>query len=155
MYGGEGDDDVTTDIQLNIPLRLYGGNGDDKLRGGKADDYLSGDAGNDRLIDGSGNNVLVGDLGADRLNGGSGQDLLIGDRLSESVLAEALMQVWSDRSATFNQRVSTLANQLAAAITADGTADDLAGYQDKDWYFAQLTDRVRIVPADLDRVDVV
>ena len=48
VYGGDGDADISTDRQLMIPVRLYGGNGDDKLTGGGANDYLQGDAGADR-----------------------------------------------------------------------------------------------------------
>ncbi|MFO0942483.1 MAG: hypothetical protein U0930_17230 [Pirellulales bacterium] len=155
VYAGDGEDDVTTDINLAIPLRLFGGNGDDKLRGGKSDDYLNGGAGNYRLIDQAGFNVLIGDLGADRLTGGDNEDLLISEVLNSSLSVDSLMQGWSNHSASFTQRVNSMAAQLTSAIVADGTADDLAGYGGRDWFFAQLSDRVRTIPTDQDRVNQV
>ncbi len=97
--------------------------------------------------------MLIGELGADRLAGGAHEDLLISEVLNSSQSIDSLMQAWTNRSATFTQRVNTLASQLAAAIVADGTADDLAGYAGRDWFFAQLSDRVRSVPTDLDVVN--
>ena len=60
------------------PCVAYGGNGNDVLTGGGADDLLVGDAGNDTLSGRAGNDRLYGLDGNDVLDGGSGFDRLYG-----------------------------------------------------------------------------
>jgi hypothetical protein len=69
VSAGGGNDSVTLERNVPIPVTLRGGPGDDRLVGG---------AGADKLIGGSGNDVLIGRAGADSLFGGSGNDRLIG-----------------------------------------------------------------------------
>lgn len=87
-------------IAGSTPVVFYGGDGNDTLRGGGANDYLasdydgtsapqspfvagndhvSGGGGNDRLITAGGNDILDGGAGVDKLDGGSGNDLLYWD----------------------------------------------------------------------------
>ena len=80
VFGGDGDDDLTADRRLSIPVRMFGGAGNDKLRGGTQDDYLDGGAGRDRIYGQQGDDILIGGLGRDRLRGGDDEDLLITDR---------------------------------------------------------------------------
>lgn len=66
VYGGRGDDD------------LRGSAGDDRMYGGRGDDQLFGDAGNDKMFGGKGDDLFVrqaGD-GSDYVNGGRGHDVL-------------------------------------------------------------------------------
>ncbi len=58
---------------------ITGGNGDDKIYGNNADDFLFGGSGQDKLWGGENNDVLHGDGGTDRLYGGNGADTLYGD----------------------------------------------------------------------------
>ena len=57
---------------------VFGGDGDDILRGSFFDDTLAGDAGADRIIGRTGDDQLTGSSGADRLLGGGDDDLLNG-----------------------------------------------------------------------------
>ncbi len=47
--GGSGNDKVTVDASVTVPVLLYGGEGNDILVGGSGNDRLFGDAGADRL----------------------------------------------------------------------------------------------------------
>jgi Ca2+-binding RTX toxin-like protein len=75
MNGGDGNDYL---IAGRGPTTLLGGAGNDKLIGGRADDVLRGGSGNDYLNGGSGDDQLFGGSGDDKLIGGSGHDLLRG-----------------------------------------------------------------------------
>jgi Ca2+-binding RTX toxin-like protein len=58
-----------------IKLGLFGGDGLDKLYGGRGSDDLFGGTGVDRLDGGEGSDVLYGGTGADIMLGGSGDDV--------------------------------------------------------------------------------
>ena len=57
---------------------VYGGTGNDTLRGDAGDDLLYGGAGNDTLHGGVGSDILLGGAGHDVLYGGVGNDILSG-----------------------------------------------------------------------------
>ncbi|MEQ1825436.1 MAG: LamG-like jellyroll fold domain-containing protein, partial [Pirellula sp.] len=57
--GGSGNDTVTVDASVTVPVTLKGGAGNDVLIGGSADDVLIGDAGNDIMTGGLGNDRYV------------------------------------------------------------------------------------------------
>jgi uncharacterized protein YkwD len=84
VWGGDGNDVIrgsVGDDRLyggNGDDRLYGGNGNDRLDGGAGNDYLDGGSGNDQLFGGNGNDVLRGAAGADQLFGSAGNDSLFG-----------------------------------------------------------------------------
>jgi Ca2+-binding RTX toxin-like protein len=146
VYGGDGEDDLSTDRRLTIPLRMFGGDGNDKLRGSLGNDFLDGGAGDDRLYGEDGNNVLLGGLGADRLDGGNNEDLMISDFLQSvpnRTDADTLMARWANTADALANRVNALVNDLATAITADGAIDDSNGFKGNDWYFSHFSDRVR------------
>jgi Ca2+-binding RTX toxin-like protein len=56
---------------------LYGGDGDDTLKGGNLGDVLHGGTGDDLLQGGGGDDLLHGGTGNDRLEGGTGDDVYI------------------------------------------------------------------------------
>jgi Ca2+-binding RTX toxin-like protein len=70
VYGGPGDD------SLRGP-RLDGGPGEDLLTGTDEEDFLSGSAGNDVILGGPDEDEVSGGPGADVLDGGEGQDRLL------------------------------------------------------------------------------
>ena len=66
LFGGDGNDKVTAG---GLASRLFGNDGDDELIGGAGDDVLYGGAGDDRLVDGGGiNNAFHGDAGPDTVD---------------------------------------------------------------------------------------
>ena len=75
----EGNDGVSADGVTTLPVRIFGGAGDDFLTGGDGDDLLQGGAGDDELDGGSGDDTLLGGDGSDEINGGSGNDFLYGE----------------------------------------------------------------------------
>jgi len=81
LVGGAGDDVLSADSTLTLPLTLRGGAGNDTLTGGDGSCVLVGGAGNDSITGGDGVSLLVpgarevfGDVptGDDTLAGGSG-----------------------------------------------------------------------------------
>jgi Ca2+-binding RTX toxin-like protein len=72
VYGGLGADTLSGSGIVHVSL--YGGEGDDHLRGGSRSQTLRGGAGEDSLAGGPDNDELVGGTGADIMAGGSGLD---------------------------------------------------------------------------------
>jgi Ca2+-binding RTX toxin-like protein len=72
LVAGEGD-------KLNGVENVFGGSGDDVLRGNEFENFLVGGPGNDVLVGGSNWDVLMGGDGQDELRGGQDPDVLIGE----------------------------------------------------------------------------
>jgi hypothetical protein len=156
-YGGAGDDDIQVAGGLTLPAWLYGGDGNDRLKGGGGNNVLLGGAGDDQLIGGGGRNLLVGGLGADKLNAGGGGDLLIGGTTAfdanEAALA-AVMDEWTSGRdyATWianlsgtgsgprnNDNYFLKVSGPDATVFDDGAIDVLQGGSGMDWFFASLS----------------
>jgi Ca2+-binding RTX toxin-like protein len=84
----DGNDSITGNQKLKIPIVVYGGagndtingsQGDDTLKGGEGTDSLTGRAGNDNLSGGAANDTLSGGNGDDTLDGNAGNDLIHGN----------------------------------------------------------------------------
>lgn len=67
--GGDG-----TGRPTKIPLRLYGGGGNDTAIGGAANDVIEGNDNNDRLYGKTGSDIILGNKGDDYIDGGPGID---------------------------------------------------------------------------------
>jgi Ca2+-binding RTX toxin-like protein len=87
IVSGLGGNDRITLGKLNVSAIVDGGDGDDRISGGRASDIITGGEGNDRisggagddeLFGGAGNDRVLGDSGNDDLSGGEGADLLNG-----------------------------------------------------------------------------
>ena len=76
IQGGRGNDNISVDPTITIPVSVWGGLGDDTITGGGGNDALSGQLGTDVLVGGAGDDLLVtvGDSRNDRLTGGDGFD---------------------------------------------------------------------------------
>jgi Ca2+-binding RTX toxin-like protein len=80
---GAGDDKVWL-YDVNIPIEVHTGPGDDRVRGSDGNDRIYGDDGDDDLIGGPGDDIVDGGGGDDKLdseiegNGGEGADTWIG-----------------------------------------------------------------------------
>ncbi len=110
---GDGNDHATIAGDINLPVLIDGGAGDDHLKaalgpavllgglgndvliGSMANDTLDGGEGNDILLDrdgddillgGAGNDILVGGAGDDTLDGGAGNDVLLGGSGNDTLL---------------------------------------------------------------------
>lgn len=68
---------------------VFGGTGNDTLRGDAGDDLLYGGAGNDTLNGGVGDDILLGGEGNDVLFGGVGNDILSGGNGADKFFFEA------------------------------------------------------------------
>jgi Ca2+-binding RTX toxin-like protein len=71
VYGGAGDDILRGSPAVDV---LVGEAGDDQLFGGASDDYLRGDRGDDRLFGEEGDDWLRGGPDGDAFDGGPGRD---------------------------------------------------------------------------------
>jgi Ca2+-binding RTX toxin-like protein len=94
INAGDGDDQVSVSTDLLFPTTIFGGSGDDTLRGGNdndsilsglGDDILSGGAGNDTLRGQGGHDRLVGAIGDDLLDGGAGYDVAVPGRGRDTI----------------------------------------------------------------------
>ena len=134
VYGQAGDDDLDATGSTDLALELYGGAGDDRLKGGSKDDILDGGAGDDELLGGLGRDILIGGAGSDRVVSQSGDDILIGALFmgTESDRGPARGAADCRRGVVVRQGVrgrgsATLTDYLAARVQDDGVADTSRG----------------------------
>jgi Ca2+-binding RTX toxin-like protein len=160
IYGGAGNDDLEIAEAVKTDACIYGGAGDDRLKGGGGNNILIGGPGADLLIGGRGRDILIGGGGRDRLVAGAGEDILIGgstiyDDPSGAANADALcaiMQEWARTDATYCQRVDHLTGAPGGlngpfylegagpgqTVFDDQAADTLTGGSGSDLFFARL-----------------
>jgi Ca2+-binding RTX toxin-like protein len=82
VWGGTGNDVIKGKKGDDL---LYGEAGDDVVCGGQGDDVVDGGAGNDLLRGGKGDDILNGGTGNDTLKGGQGGDFLNGGAGSDTL----------------------------------------------------------------------
>lgn len=160
VYGQGGNDLVFADI-VNVPLVVFGGDGDDVLVGGRAGDSLDGGDGkdilfggtlgtdgDDLLVGGAGDDILIGHWGADTLHGGSGSDLVMAGALFFADLPSAIYSIQAEwlSGRPLATRVENLTGVgigprfnstyfLEPGVTAldDNAVDDVLGEAGEDW----------------------
>lgn len=76
IHAGDGDDTVRVSGQVELPVRINGGPGDDRLRGGSGHDLVFGEDGDD---------VLFASRGRDAFDGGAGSNELKLGRPTERI----------------------------------------------------------------------
>ncbi len=107
-------------------VTLSGGNGNDILRGGTADDVLEGGLGNDQLFGNDGDDTLMEDRGNDQLNGGGGVDTLVSNfffsngTISKTVTLSNSSLVFTDTTGL--TETNTHSGLNAIDLTVGGTA---------------------------------
>ena len=161
VYGLDGNDDIKVDSNVGVMGWLFGGNGDDKLRGGKGDDLLVGGADNDKLDGKAGRDILIGGLGADKLKAHKDEDILIsGSTIYDSNLMAlcGITNEWTSAN-SFQDRVDNIFNgsgvssgvngefffDNATVAVSDGEKDELDGGSGSDWFVAdEESDRDKI-----------
>ncbi len=161
VYLGDGDDRGFVTGNIEKPVLMRGGAGNDTLDGGSGNDILIGGDGSDVLHGGTGSDLLIGGRGQDWILGTRDQDLLIGGFTAydhNNIALLAIMDEWTSNH-TYLNRVENLrgTNSDAAAfaqrknlgyflvgsgpnqtVTDDGQQDYLIGNGGLDWYFANL-----------------
>jgi len=134
VLGNAGNDVIKLAGAIRVPATLDGGEGNDRLKGGKGADVLLGGPGNDHLNGHQGDDVLVGGEDSDRLIGGPGDDVLIGGTFDGDL--DALIAAWNAGDSFSELRDAGLLD--ASLVGDDGAADKLTGASGSDWYFATL-----------------
>ncbi len=86
FVGVSGDDQLTLQPSVTIPLTADGGSGNDTLTGGSGDDEITGERDSDVVTGGDGNDTLFGFNGSDWLDGGDGDDVLDGYRNADTII---------------------------------------------------------------------
>ncbi len=132
LQAGSGNDLIQAS-QTNLPVRLFGNDGNDIVLGGLADDYLDG---------GNGSDILVGGRGADEVHGGAGQDILVGGAFNwstDTTSLNALRTTWTDSSLSYSTRVAQLRPSLTDRVREDTSRDQLWGEGDMDWFWGTWT----------------
>ncbi len=155
-FGQAGDDDIQVAGSINNAAWLYGGDGNDRLKGGAGNNVLLGGAGNDSLNGGKGRNLLIGGAGSDQLTAGPGDDIMIGGRTAWDANDAALCAVmaeWTRTDADYATRLAHLRGTLAGGLNGtsllnsttvfdDGAADTLQSGSGMGWYWVGTGDSI-------------
>jgi Concanavalin A-like lectin/glucanases superfamily/Bacterial Ig domain/RTX calcium-binding nonapeptide repeat (4 copies)/Bacterial cadherin-like domain len=135
--GSDGGSDGGAD--LAISQFVFGGTGNDHIKGGRGNDVLSGGAGKDKLFGRAGNDILIGGIGKDKLKGGAGNDLLIGNSAVNEEAAGALFAAL----AHWNADDLTAALVDLGDLTDDLDKDNLKGGKGNDELFGGVGDKLK------------
>jgi len=175
VYGLDGNDNIKVNSTVGVMAWLFGGAGDDKLRGGKGDDLLVGGAGNDMLDGKDGRDIVIGGLGADKLKGHKDEDILIaaGTAYDDNLAALCNIQKeWlkldADGQGDGEDHEDSSARAAAIQDTYfgggllggagftidDGAKDELKGGSGADWFIAHdVEDKIKDDDEDLFGID--
>ncbi len=124
-----GDDDIQVAGGIRVDTVLYGGPGDDRIKGGGGLNIEVGCEGEDTLTGGNGGDLLVGGAGADRLIGGNGADIIIAGTLVDSS---------NNEDDNYDDLVSVLeAGMIPSPLSAadDGAVDKITGGGGSDTFY--------------------
>ncbi len=161
VFGLAGDDHIRVSGNVHLAAFVYGGAGNDRLRGGGGDNVLVGGDGNDRLIGGGRRDLLIGGAGADALSGMAGDDILIAggtDHDGDLAALDTVMAEWTRTDRNYRQRIQALQAGVgpggaialnATTVFGDDDRDQLWGGSGSDWF---LLDPSHPTPAARDRV---
>jgi hypothetical protein len=150
VMGLGGNDRIHLAGSIRTAAWLDGGDGNDRLKGGKGNDVLLGGAGDDHLDGSQGHDVMIGGAGADRMLGGPGDDLMIASTTSYDADMTALSSIaglWNG-TGTLANRVDALRTSSTVPLALggssptvfdDGAADQLTGAAGGGWVFADPT----------------
>jgi Ca2+-binding RTX toxin-like protein len=156
-YLGAGDDHFNVAGNVNLPVFVDGGAGNDHLHGGAGSNLLLGGVGDDHLHGGSERDLLIGGLGADHLHGKPDDDLLIAGTTAfddDFDVLTAIMAEWNS-SRSYATRVANLTDGTGSSTRVNGDSflradgpdaivfddnaqDHLHGASGLDWFFASL-----------------
>lgn len=154
VFGQAGDDDIQLADSITQDAWLCGGDGSDRLKGGRGNNILEGGNGSDTLIAGAGRDLLLGGAGSDQLTAGSSQAILVGgttDFDANATALAAIMKEWARTDSTYLQRVDHLLGAMsgglnngfvlnASTVHDDAAPDALAGGSGLDLFYLSLGD---------------
>lgn len=124
VFGGAGNDNLRGDAGADL---LYGGAGNDILSGGVGDDILIGGAGNDTLYGGVGNDILSGGDGADKffLEANAGNDRITDLNFGEG---DVITFAVGTLPGMANKQLSiTSQSELDSFLTREGVSSAIVG----------------------------
>ena len=127
-----GNDDIQIAGGVRLDTVLYGGPGDDRIKGGAGRNIEVGCEGNDMLIGGHSGDLLIGGAGADRIIGGHGNDIFVAGNIVDSSNNE------DDR---YNDLVSVLNAGLIPPplhAAADGAQNVMTGASGFDTFYGHF-----------------
>ncbi len=141
VAGLAGDDNLQVAGSVRAATALFGGPGNDRLKGGGGQTVEVGCTGNDLLIGGSANDVLIGGQGFDRIIGRAGEDILIAGFTDYDANVRALSLILTEwnSSASLSAKIARLLGQTnppafpfafplnTATVHDDGVSDTLVG----------------------------
>jgi PKD domain-containing protein/hemolysin type calcium-binding protein len=165
-YGQAGNDLMAVTSTITVPVEMYGGDGDDLIKGGRGDDILVGGNGDDLLHGQGGRDLLIGGNGRDRVLGKAEDDILVGGTTEfddDRDALGAIMAEWTRTDRDYGQRVDSLMNGgglngdvllTHGTVFSDGERDLLAGQSGTDWYWYSSDDNDRVVTLDHDEIVV-
>jgi Ca2+-binding RTX toxin-like protein len=149
IYGGDGDDLLRGG---GGPTLVNGGNGNDVIRGGRATNILFGGAGNDRIYGGPGVDYLVGGSGDDWLHGGDGDDFIFGDGTDELPAGVSDVFAYARQYADFNTGNDVIFGGLGTDVIFGGPGSDQINTQDGDVDVVYADASDRLVADRIDRI---
>jgi hypothetical protein len=121
----DGNDDIQVAGGVRLNTVLYGGPGNDRIKGGGGQNIEVGCEGNDSLTGGNQHDLLIGGAGSDDLNGVAGGDIIVSGIFVDSTHAE------DDK---YSDLVSALNGGPIIAID-DGAQDILQGASGSDTFY--------------------
>lgn len=159
VYDNEGNYAVESGIQADR-IVIHGNDGNDVIKvynsagdrpadifGGAGNDWIRGGQGDDTIVGGDGNDFIGGHNGRDLLIGGDGTDFVIGHRQDDILIAgsytgqddlaslRSIMALWTSTN-SYADRVASLSPLLNdTTVSDDSDFDLLLGLQGQDYFF--------------------
>jgi uncharacterized delta-60 repeat protein len=110
IAGGDGNDDIRINPNVTQSVIVFGGAGNDSIKGGANADILVGGDGDDLLHGQDGRDLLIGSKGADRIIGHADDDILVAGYTNYDLDIAALQAILSEWTSTrtYQQRVDNV-----------------------------------------------
>ena len=98
-----GGNDRVDAANIDLPMTIDGGDGDDVILGGAGHESIFGGSGNDTIFGGKGDDVIHGGDGNDYISGGAGRNALYGDAGNDQIVALNSQPDFVDGGAGFDR----------------------------------------------------
>jgi Ca2+-binding RTX toxin-like protein len=167
IFAQAGNDDIRIENDVLIRTEIFGGVGNDRIRGGSSDDILVGGDGDDLIMGGEGRDILIGGFGNDHLLGDANDDILIAGATAHDNNPTGLHDVLSEwtSSRSYADRVANLLGTGTgvrangdtflndATIFDDGVRDILTGGTGFDWFIYNTSGSATDNATDIQRTE--